>query len=158
MAGLRIAEMQERIGLKDAELARRLGTNQTQLGRLKKGDRGMSHDWMRRFARALECHVIDLLPDADYPNRPSAIDMRMLEKLRSAGSDPADLLDLLAGIDKMVKRQVERRATKGNLVGDPVQNAQLADIWGELSPDQRGHMLAMMRAATSMKGGVADAA
>ena len=158
MAELRIDDIQHRIGINDAELARRLGTNQTQLGRLKKGERGMTYDWLRRIAKALECNLVDLLPDVDFPNRPTEADMQLLEKIRAANGDAADLIDLLMGMDKLVQRQVNRRGTRHQLNGDPKLNAQLADLWDELGPSQRGYALEMLRAARSMRDGISTAA
>ncbi len=155
---LRIDELQQRIGINDAELARRANTDQTQIGRLKKGERGMTIEWMRRLAKALECTVADLLPEVDFPNRPTDGDMRLLEKIRAIATDPDDLLALLAGMDKLVQRQATYRSTRHQLQGDPLLNAQLADLWDGLGPKQQGYALAMLRAATSMQSGLAPAA
>ena len=46
------------------KLARKMGTSQQQIDRLEKGKRRLTVEWMEKLSSALDCGIMDLLPDA----------------------------------------------------------------------------------------------
>lgn len=65
--GNRIAELRERKGLSQEELAEAVGTSGQQIGRLEKGSRKLTTDWMDRLAPALDVRPRDLLGEDQVP-------------------------------------------------------------------------------------------
>lgn len=64
----RIKELRRLRGLTQDSLGKLVGTGRSQVVKLERGERRLTVEWMRRLARALECHPADLLvnePAAD---------------------------------------------------------------------------------------------
>lgn len=64
----RIKELRRLRGLTQDNLGKLVGTGRSQVVKLERGERRLTVEWMRRLARALECHPADLLvnePAAD---------------------------------------------------------------------------------------------
>ncbi len=57
----RIKELRRRRGLTQDSLGKLVGTGRSQIVKLERGERRLTVEWMRRLARALECHPADLL-------------------------------------------------------------------------------------------------
>jgi len=62
--GNRIRALRLERELTTVELAERVGTSNQQIGRLERGERRLTQDWMRRLADAFACDPWELLPDA----------------------------------------------------------------------------------------------
>lgn len=60
----RIRELRQERGLTTIELAERAHTSNQQIGRLERGERRLTQDWMQRIAEALGCESWELLPAA----------------------------------------------------------------------------------------------
>ena len=60
----RIQEIREGIGMSRARLAELVGVSETQIGRLERGERGLSVKIMTRIAEALSCAPSDLIANA----------------------------------------------------------------------------------------------
>lgn len=58
-----IKKLREERGLSQERLARLVDTSGPQIHRLENGDRKLSHDWMVRIARALDCEPVDLISE-----------------------------------------------------------------------------------------------
>jgi len=56
---LRLKDLRNRAGLTQASLAERVGTTNVQIGRLERGRRRLTDDWMSRLADALGCQPED---------------------------------------------------------------------------------------------------
>ncbi|WP_179954069.1 XRE family transcriptional regulator [Denitrobaculum tricleocarpae] len=59
----RIKELRRLRGLTQDNLGKLAGTGRSQIVKLERGERRLTVEWMRRLARALECHPADLLLD-----------------------------------------------------------------------------------------------
>lgn len=57
----RIKELRRLRGLTQDGLGKLVGTGRSQIVKLERGERRLTVEWMRRLARALECHPADLL-------------------------------------------------------------------------------------------------
>lgn len=57
----RIKELRRLRGLTQDGLGKRVGTGRSQIVKLERGERRLTVEWMRRLARALDCHPADLL-------------------------------------------------------------------------------------------------
>lgn len=57
----RIKELRRLRGLTQDNLGKLVGTGRSQVVKLERGERRLTVEWMRRIARALECHPADLL-------------------------------------------------------------------------------------------------
>ncbi len=57
----RIKELRRLRGLTQDGLGKRIGTGRSQIVKLERGERRLTVEWMRRLARALDCHPADLL-------------------------------------------------------------------------------------------------
>ncbi len=57
----RIKELRRLRGLTQDNLGKLVGTGRSQVVKLERGERRLTVEWMRRLARALECHPADLL-------------------------------------------------------------------------------------------------
>lgn len=66
----RISYLRKKRGLSMQKLAHAAGTSQQQIDRLEKGQRRLTVEWMQRLSEALDCSIVDLLPetqkDRDY--------------------------------------------------------------------------------------------
>ena len=60
----RIRELRLERRLTTIELAERAHTSNQQIGRLERGERRLTHDWMSRISLALGCDTWDLLPES----------------------------------------------------------------------------------------------
>ena len=60
----RIQEIREALGISRAQLAKLVGVSETQVGRLERGERGLSVKMMQRIAEALSCAPADLIANA----------------------------------------------------------------------------------------------
>jgi transcriptional regulator with XRE-family HTH domain len=60
----RIRALRRQRGLTTVELAERADTSNQQIGRLERGERRLTQDWMDRLAEALDCAPWELLPAA----------------------------------------------------------------------------------------------
>lgn len=58
----RIKEVRERLGIPQYELADKVNLTAVQIGRLEKGTRRLSTDWLNRIANALGVSPVELLP------------------------------------------------------------------------------------------------
>ncbi len=65
--GNRIAELREKKKLSQEELAELVGTSGQQIGRLEKGTRKLTTEWMDRLAPALGVRARDLMGDHQVP-------------------------------------------------------------------------------------------
>lgn len=63
MTDNRIREIRIDRGLSQQALADAVGTSKTQISKLEKSQRRLTDEWMRRLARALECHPAELMMD-----------------------------------------------------------------------------------------------
>lgn len=63
-SGNRVRALRLELGLTTVELAERVGTSNQQIGRLERGERRLTQDWMRRLADALGREPWELLPEA----------------------------------------------------------------------------------------------
>jgi DNA-binding XRE family transcriptional regulator len=62
----RIKELRRMRGLTQDGLGKLVGTGRSQIVKLERGERRLTVEWMRRLARALECHPSDLLENDPY--------------------------------------------------------------------------------------------
>lgn len=56
-------------GLTQIDLADRTGVTQSAISQIENGEVSMTIQWMKAFARALDCAPADLLDDEDNPDR-----------------------------------------------------------------------------------------
>ena len=68
----KIRNLRKKKGFTMKKLADAVGTSQQQIDRLEKNQRRLTVDWMRRIGKALDCDIMDLLPDSGQ-HRSSAI-------------------------------------------------------------------------------------
>lgn len=81
-SGNRIRELRLERSLSTVELAARVGTSNQQIGRLERGERRLTQDWMRRLAPALACEPWELLaeaPDISPDERAAIEDLKALD-------------------------------------------------------------------------------
>lgn len=60
----RITYFRKKRGLSMQKLATRVGTSQQQIDRLEKGKRRLTVEWLERLSEALDCSMMDLLPES----------------------------------------------------------------------------------------------
>lgn len=60
----RIRAVRKAKGLSQEQLGEMVGTNKVQIGRLEKGNRRLTIDWVEKIAKALDCHPMELLGEA----------------------------------------------------------------------------------------------
>ena len=101
-----IKEIRKEKKLTLAMVAERAGTSFQQIARLEKGERELTLDWMVRIAEALECHPIDLLPDAIGLSRRERVMVSMFQNL-----SPRDQEQLMKLCDALSQPVSDR---KGN--------------------------------------------
>ena len=92
----RIRELRNVAGLSQATLAQKVGTSNQQIGRLEKGTRGLTTQWMDRIAAALECSPADLLPRVSLG--PSQIEHAKEPRLPQTGLRLIPEIDVRAGM------------------------------------------------------------
>lgn len=80
-------------------------TSQSQINRLEKGLRRMTHDWAKRLARPLECDWLELL---DELPRVSSSEMQLIESLRQLPDYQRDIVTDIVG-SLLSKEKGERR-------------------------------------------------
>jgi transcriptional regulator with XRE-family HTH domain len=85
----RIRELREAKDWTQTDLAERMRSTYATIGRFETGTRPLNVDWMRRFAKALDCSIGDLLLEKDNPKGLSADEQRLLDLIRGAGPDAA---------------------------------------------------------------------
>lgn len=105
----RLRELRKKAGLTQTELANLAGVSQAAISQVENDTRPLTLDWMRTFARILDCTAADLLDDSDNPKRLSSEEDELIDHYRSA--DPAQR--------EMVQRVAEpigkfRHAEPGN--------------------------------------------
>lgn len=86
--GNRLRLMRKRAGLRQEELAERSGATQGAISNYENGRRPLTLDWMRTFARILDCSVADLLDDQDIPERLADDERELVHRYRH--SDPRE--------------------------------------------------------------------
>jgi transcriptional regulator with XRE-family HTH domain len=57
----RIRELRDAAGLTQQDLAGRVGTSSVQIGRLEKGERRLTLEWLHKISQALECSPAELI-------------------------------------------------------------------------------------------------
>ena len=90
----RIKELRRLRGLTQDGLGRLVGTGRSQIVKLERGERRLTVEWMRRLAKALDCHPADLLS-----NEPDSPGFGAIESSRGL---PAGRLD--SGLPKTPER------------------------------------------------------
>lgn len=88
----RIREIRLSLGLSQERLAEMLGVTKSQVSRLELDQRGLTHDWMLRLAKALACAPAELLPLSDFP----ASEAELLSQFRRMTKAEQDQLIRLA--------------------------------------------------------------
>ena len=78
----RIREIRKAKGLSAEALAEALGCTKDTVYNLEKEARGLTHDWMRRLAKALECKPSDFLPDDEFNPRLDVLELSVLRQFR----------------------------------------------------------------------------
>ncbi len=138
----KLRQIRERRGWSQSQLAERVNTTQVQIGRLEKGDRRLTVEWLQRLAQALDCKPIDLMDnglaeeEARYEAPPDGERvMRALIPTRfencfwlRAGNDALNLRGIVAGDFLICERIVEPQ--EGDLVVVTVE-----------TPDARAHTM-----------------
>lgn len=85
----RIKELRRARGLTQDGLGRLIGTGRSQIVKLERGERRLTVEWMRRLARALECHPADLLAmEGPTGHQPSPV---AAERPAAQSSQPSGL-------------------------------------------------------------------
>lgn len=101
-SGNRVRALRLERGLTTVELAERVGTSNQQIGRLERGERRLTQDWMSRLADALACEPWELLPEA--PDL-SAEELSALEDLKALDPDTRrSYLDHLRQLARVARR------------------------------------------------------
>jgi len=80
----RIRELRKKAKLSQAELGEKVGLHQTQIGKLESAGRNLTFEWARRIAGALGVPLVDLLGDADNPDRLSPEERALVAEFRHA--------------------------------------------------------------------------
>lgn len=83
----RIAELRRERGLTQEALAENLRTTRAQIANLERGARGLTLEWMRRLARALNCTAADLLIEEDVGLRLTDREAEMVGSWRELPSE-----------------------------------------------------------------------
>ena len=83
----RIRELRKARGVSQAELGRMIGMHQTMVGNIENGNRSLTVEWARRFAKALSVSVADLLTEDDNPGRLRDDEAELLKAYRGASAD-----------------------------------------------------------------------
>ena len=83
----RIRELRKRARMSQAELGRMVGLHQTQVGNIENSQRSLTIEWARRFAKALNVAVADLLVDEDNPYRLDHDEHNLVSTYRHASDD-----------------------------------------------------------------------
>jgi transcriptional regulator with XRE-family HTH domain len=92
----RIRELRKARGWSQGELAERIGCVTNHVSDLERGERGLTLEWMRKIALALECSPADLLNYADNPARMSDAERRLLDIYRTFPPEMQEQLQRLA--------------------------------------------------------------
>ncbi len=131
-----------------AELGRKVGLSRGQISNLEAGNRKMDLDVLRRCARALDCHVVDLLLPEDAPDQPNPDEAELLRTLRASAEYDAKLLLIAAkGVIDVSKSVIAAAAVPRSLAGDPALAADLTSRWNDADENQRAAILQVMEAA-----------
>lgn len=116
---IRIKELRERRGLTQEQLAELIGTTKQQLGRLEKGTRPLSNEWIEKIAGTLEVRPGELFNDFPEELEPKA--QSLVDAFRHL---PAEQQDALLQLTRSMARS------------DP-----LVAIFDRLPEPQRGALL-----------------
>lgn len=151
-----IIRRREALGLNQAQLAKRMKTSEVQVSRLETSKRKMTIDWLRKFAAALECKPSDLLDDEDVADRLSQPERALLKILQEQlDYDPHEILELVVELRGLVRQEASRRLMRGQLGGDPLLVAQMANVWTDLTDTERASAVDLIRTASNFKTKVA---
>jgi len=82
--------------MSQAELARLIGCVTNHVSDLERGERGLTVDWMRKIAAALDCSPADLLNYADNPDRLDERERALFQLYRAMPDDMRATLERLA--------------------------------------------------------------
>jgi transcriptional regulator with XRE-family HTH domain len=82
--GNRLRDLRKRAGLTQSELADATGVSQPAISQIENGVLSMDIQWMRSFARILNCSAADLLDDDDNPDRLDDEERRLVARFRAA--------------------------------------------------------------------------
>lgn len=85
--GNRLRELRKKRRLKQSDIANATGISQPAVSQVENGTRPLTLEWMRAFARVLECSVADILDEQDNPDRLTDDEKDWLALYRSA--DPS---------------------------------------------------------------------
>lgn len=117
----RIKELRRLRGLTQDGLGKRVGTGRSQIVKLERGERRLTVEWMRRLARALDCHPADLLANEPAPDGNQQIESAQLQSSQawtlSQGGFSAPEPDFAPHAGEAVPAQVSVPAT-ANLMRD----------------------------------------
>ncbi len=92
----RLRELRKTAGLTQVELAERAGVSQAAISQVENDTRPMTVDWMRTFARILDCTPADLLGEDDNPDRLSEDERRLLALYRDAEVGQREMIHRVA--------------------------------------------------------------
>lgn len=109
--GNRLRRLRKMKGITQAELAELTGVSQPAISQLENGTRSMDLQWMRTFARALQCAPADILEEEDNPYLLDEHELALIERYRAADRAQRETLDrVAAAVVPMPANDAEERA------------------------------------------------
>lgn len=120
----RISELRQERGLTLTDLAKKIGVTSQQIGRLEKGERRLTTDWMEKIAFALDVLPEDLMT-SDHGDRVMIpeVDINTKQGKKSSVSDNDNILSEWALPKQLVENQVGSNGTMRiiQVMGDSMQ-------------------------------------
>ncbi|WP_282608896.1 helix-turn-helix domain-containing protein [Pelagibius sp. Alg239-R121] len=115
----RIKELRRRQGLTQDGLGKLVGTGRSQIVKLERGERRLTVEWMRRLARALECHPAELI-DTDVGTEDF--------------DDTGDSVSASTGYPNQVENRISRQRYDALASGFDAPESDFAPRSGEAAP------------------------
>lgn len=94
----RIRALRMEAGLSQQGLGERICVTKVTISDLEKGNMQLTHDYMRRIARALGVTAVDLLPPADNPAALSIEERELVDRIRAASPEQREQLHRAADV------------------------------------------------------------
>ena len=91
----RIREIRKSRALTLDQVSSQLGCSIVQISDLERGRRGLTDEWMRRIAKAVDVTASDLLPESDAPGGFNIDELSLVHRYRCASTPVKDAIQTL---------------------------------------------------------------
>jgi transcriptional regulator with XRE-family HTH domain len=153
MAGAhhRLRELREARNLSLQQMADLVGTTKSSYHRIESGVTELDLPMMRRIGAKLGVKPSELLLDRDVEYRAGDTEDIIRESLAQFAPDDREAFArLVVDLTRICRRMAGNRAAV-TLAGNPMQAAQLAELWNDLDERERERALAFLRGAVELK-------